>query len=71
MINVTNVTVGFEVQTADGVFCAWCEHFDDALRSMKAIDEAEQVRRVRDDELLATKWRIRGVHFYEALWKAA
>lgn len=54
---VTITTVGYTVHAADGRMLAYVEHIEQALGVMRADDGAEVVRRVIDNEVMATKLR--------------
>ncbi len=61
----------FTIHDANEQVLAVEEHFDQALRTMKRIHPAECIRRMADDELLATKHRIQGESFLHVLWNTA
>ncbi len=59
----------FTVHDAAGKVLATVDDILIALPLQRAIDAAEEVRRVSDGALLATKGRTRnGESFYQAIW---
>jgi hypothetical protein len=50
---------GYSIHAADGRLLDHRDHFEEALTCLKATDDGETVRRVSDNELLATKVRTR------------
>lgn len=68
MSEVTVTTKGFTIHAKDGAMLAYAEHIEDALPLMRGIDEAESVRRVSDNALVSTKYRLEGESFWSALW---
>ena len=48
---------GFTVHARGGELLAYVEHFECALAAMKRNPAAQSIRRVADEELLATKCR--------------
>jgi hypothetical protein len=65
---VDRATSGFDVLNAAGEVIAWCAHFEDALATQRDLDAGEDVRRVSDGAICAHKYRVRGPHFYAAIW---
>jgi hypothetical protein len=66
--DVTVTEAGFTVHDANGRIVAYREHFEEALEAQREIEESEDVRRVSDGAVCATKYRLQGECFWSSLW---
>lgn len=65
---VTVTSVGFTIHDANGRLLAYEEHFEKALATQRELETAEDVRRVSDGVLCATKHRLKGESFWCSIW---
>lgn len=70
-VSIDVTTSGFVIVDKDGTTLAWRENFEEALEAQRAIDAAEDVRRLSDGVVCATKCRLRGPCFWSQLWEDA
>ena len=65
----TATASGFTIHNTKGAVLATVENFEDALAIQRELDAGEQVRRVSDGALCATKHRLKpGRHIYSWAW---
>lgn len=59
----------FSIHDASGKVIATEVHFEMALATQRDLDAGEEVRRISDGALLATKYRLKGEAFYSSIWR--
>jgi len=61
--------IGFSIVDAGGNVLDWREHIEEALPRQRELHAAEDVIRVSDGAVVATKRRVRGEHLYQMIWR--
>jgi hypothetical protein len=68
-VRLSAPAVGFTIHAKDGTVLATEEHFENALHVQRDLDAAEEVRRVSDGAVCATKHRLQGDHVFSWAWR--
>jgi Ni/Co efflux regulator RcnB len=61
--------VTFTVHDRHGAVLATVDHIENALDVQRALDAAEDVRRLSDGIVVAKKHRYKAGHVYSAVWR--